>query len=156
MLGPSAVAVMTTERTIAFMDQRSPGHHADAGSFAEILGRSQAEQSKPPANASIASVRHCKRPKLQASDHECAPRHPRRGVAPGTSRLTWRRAPHFQKRPGGVDVLAECESQQARAQQHQASCGQCEEAVGDKIVVAHDTPATAATADARPNLLKLS
>jgi len=52
--------------------------------------------------------------------------------------------------------LAERESQQTRAQQHQASCGQCKEAVGDKVVVAHDTPATAATADARPNLLKLS
>ena len=50
-------------------------------------------------------------------------------------------------------VLAERESQQARAQQHQACHGQYEESVGYKIVVAHDTPATA---DARPNLLKLS
>src|SRR5687767_5386190 len=49
--------------------------------------------------------------------------------------------------------LAERERQQARAQQHQAGRGQCEESVGDQIVVAHDTPATL---DARPNLLKLS
>jgi hypothetical protein len=49
--------------------------------------------------------------------------------------------------------LREGESQQARAQQHKAGCGQREESVGDQIVIAHDTPATL---DARPNLLKLS
>lgn len=49
--------------------------------------------------------------------------------------------------------LTERKSQQARAQQHQAGCGQCEESVRDQIVVAHDTPATL---DARPNLLNLS
>ena len=42
----------------------------------------------------------------------------------------------------------ECESQQARTQQHKACRGQCEKSVGDQIVVAHDTPATL---DARPN-----
>ena len=50
-------------------------------------------------------------------------------------------------------ALAECKRQQTGAQQHEAGCGQCEESVGDQIVVAHDTPATL---DARPNLLKLS
>jgi hypothetical protein len=49
--------------------------------------------------------------------------------------------------------LAERKGQQARAQQHQAGRGQCEESVGDQIVVAHDTPATL---EARPNFLKLS
>ena len=48
--------------------------------------------------------------------------------------------------------LAERKRQQAGAQQHEAGRGQCEESVGDQIVVAHDTPATL---DARPNLLKL-
>jgi len=47
----------------------------------------------------------------------------------------------------------ERESQQARTQQHEACRGQCEESVGDNVVVAHDTPTTP---DARPNLLKLS
>ena len=42
----------------------------------------------------------------------------------------------------------ERESEQTRAQQHKTACGQCEEAIGDQIVVAHDTPATL---DARPN-----
>jgi hypothetical protein len=60
---------------------------------------------------------------------------------------------HRLANPKAARVLAERESQQARAQQHQACRGQYEESVGDKIVVAHDTPATA---DARPNLLKLS
>jgi hypothetical protein len=49
--------------------------------------------------------------------------------------------------------LAERESQQARAQQHKAGCGQREESVGNKVVITHDTPATL---DAHPNLLKLS
>jgi hypothetical protein len=49
--------------------------------------------------------------------------------------------------------LAKRKGQQARAQQHQTGCGQYQEAIGDQIVVAHDTPATL---DARPNLLKLS
>lgn len=45
-------------------------------------------------------------------------------------------------------VLAECESQQTGAQQHEAGRGQCKESVGDQIVAAHDTPSTL---DARPN-----
>ena len=49
--------------------------------------------------------------------------------------------------------LAERESQQARAQHHKAGCGQREEAIGNKVVITHDTPSTL---DARPNLLKLS
>ena len=50
-------------------------------------------------------------------------------------------------------LLAKRESQQARAQQHQACRGQYKKSVRHQIVVAHDTPATS---DARPNLLKLS
>ena len=48
----------------------------------------------------------------------------------------------------GPDLLAERESQQARAQQHEAGRGQREESVRDQIVIAHVTPATS---DARPN-----
>jgi len=51
----------------------------------------------------------------------------------------------------GYIPLAESESDQARAQQHKAGCGQCEEPVRDNVVVAHVTPATFATLDARPN-----
>ena len=43
---------------------------------------------------------------------------------------------------------AEGEGQEAGAQQHQAGCGEGQEAVRDQIVIAHDTPATL---DARPN-----
>jgi hypothetical protein len=53
----------------------------------------------------------------------------------------------------GPDLLAERESQQARAQQHEAGRGQREESVRDQIVIAHVTPAMW---DARPNLLRLS
>ena len=43
----------------------------------------------------------------------------------------------------GADVgLAESESQQARAQEHEAGRGQGEKPVGDYIVVAHETPTT--------------
>jgi hypothetical protein len=53
------------------------------------------------------------------------------------------------KRPG----LAESEREQARAQQHEAGCGYCEESFGDKVVVTHDAPADR---HAGPNLLKFS
>ena len=53
----------------------------------------------------------------------------------------------------GPGLLAERESEQARAQQHEAGRGQREESVGDQIVIAHDTPATS---DALPSSLKLS
>ena len=46
----------------------------------------------------------------------------------------------------------ERKSQQTRAQQHHAGCGQREESDGDQIIVAHATPATT---HAGPNLLKL-
>jgi hypothetical protein len=49
--------------------------------------------------------------------------------------------------------LAESEREQARAKQHQACCGYCEESFGDKVVVTHDAPADR---DTGPNLLKLS
>jgi hypothetical protein len=49
--------------------------------------------------------------------------------------------------------LVERERDQARTQQQKAGRGQCQEPVGDNVVVAHVTPATL---DARPNLLKLS
>ena len=43
----------------------------------------------------------------------------------------------------GADVcLAESESQQARAQEHEAGRGQGKKSVGDDIVVAHETPTT--------------
>ena len=38
-------------------------------------------------------------------------------------------------------LACEGESQQARAQQHEACCGQCQKSVGDQIVITHDTPA---------------
>ena len=41
----------------------------------------------------------------------------------------------------GPGLLAERESEQARAQQHEAGRGQREESVGDQIVIAHVTPA---------------
>jgi hypothetical protein len=49
--------------------------------------------------------------------------------------------------------LAEREREQARAKQHEACCGYCEESFGYEIVVTHDAPADR---DAGPNLLKLS
>jgi hypothetical protein len=52
-----------------------------------------------------------------------------------------------------VPGLAESEREQARAKQHQASCGYCEESFGYQIIVTHDAPADR---DAGPNLLKLS
>ncbi len=54
---------------------------------------------------------------------------------------------------GRVIASGEGEREQARAQQHETGCSQREESVGDKIVIAHDTPATS---DARPSSLKLS
>jgi hypothetical protein len=57
---------------------------------------------------------------------------------------------HFRS---GALRLAESEGDQARAKQHQAGCGYCEESFGYEIVVTHDAPADR---DAGPNLLKLS
>jgi hypothetical protein len=62
----------------------------------------------------------------------------------------WRRRPDI-KRDGGQSrildseqrrrsVLGQSESKQARAKQCQASRGQSQEAVGDKVMIAHDTP----------------
>jgi hypothetical protein len=51
------------------------------------------------------------------------------------------------------NALAESEREQARAKQHEACCGYCEEAFGYEIIVTHDAPADC---DAGPNLLKLS
>jgi hypothetical protein len=48
---------------------------------------------------------------------------------------------------------SECEGQQARAQQHETACRQCEETVGYQIMMTHVAPATL---EARPNSLKLS
>jgi hypothetical protein len=52
-----------------------------------------------------------------------------------------------------VPGLAESEGEQARAKQHEACCGYCEESFGHEIIVAHDAPADR---DSGPNLLKLS
>jgi len=52
-----------------------------------------------------------------------------------------------------VPGLAEGECEQARAKQHEACCGYCEESFGYEIIVTHDAPADR---DAGPNLLKLS
>src|SRR4051812_942548 len=76
-----------------------------------------------------------------------------RGARPGKASNRMMLPLAANHRGGNPALLAECESQQARAQQHQACRDQCEKSVGDQIVVAHDTPATF---DARPNLLKLS
>jgi hypothetical protein len=60
-------------------------------------------------------------------------------------------------RPGAFPVrsagLAESERDQARAKQHEACCGHCEESFGYEIIVTHVAPADR---DAGPNLLKLS
>jgi hypothetical protein len=48
---------------------------------------------------------------------------------------------------------SERESQQARAQQHETTCSQCEETVGYRVMIAHDVPTTL---EPRPNSLKLS
>ena len=50
-------------------------------------------------------------------------------------------------------VSCEGESEQARAKQRQASRSQSQEAVGDKVMIAHETPSEV---DARLNRLKLS
>jgi hypothetical protein len=47
----------------------------------------------------------------------------------------------------------ESESQQAGAEQGDATCGQGKKAVGNEISISHDTTSDS---DARPNLLKLS
>jgi len=47
----------------------------------------------------------------------------------------------------------EGEGQEARAEQDEAGCGQGQETVGDRIMMAH---VTSSFSDARPNLLKLS
>src|SRR5258708_6038402 len=39
------------------------------------------------------------------------------------------------------DRLAKCESEQARAKQHKAGCGYCEESIGHEVMIAHGTPA---------------
>jgi len=39
-----------------------------------------------------------------------------------------------------LDRLAKCESEQARAEQHKAGCGYCEEAIGHEVMIAHGTP----------------
>jgi hypothetical protein len=44
--------------------------------------------------------------------------------------------------------LAEREGEQARAEQHEAGCRQCEEPVGHQIMMTHDTPTAL---DVRPN-----
>ena len=52
------------------------------------------------------------------------------------------------RRPGAAAAtraevcLAERNSQQARAQEHEAGRGQGKKSVGDNVVVAHDTPTT--------------
>jgi hypothetical protein len=46
---------------------------------------------------------------------------------------------------------AKCESQQARAKQHQARRGYREESIGHEVIMMHRSPATP---DADPNLLK--
>jgi hypothetical protein len=78
-----------------------------------------------------------------------------RGVRPGKTSIPpgTGSSPGVKCRDPAFVYSTECESQQARTQQHQAGRGQCEESVGDNVVVAHDTPTTP---DARPNLLKLS
>jgi hypothetical protein len=65
----------------------------------------------------------------------------------------WARS--LQVKPIQVSLpgLAESEREQARAKQHQACCGYCEESFGYEIIVTHDAPADR---DAGPNLLKLS
>jgi hypothetical protein len=54
---------------------------------------------------------------------------------------------------GSERRLAESERQQARAKQHEACCGYCEESFGYEIIGTHDAPAEY---DAALNLLKLS
>jgi hypothetical protein len=51
------------------------------------------------------------------------------------------------------DGSAKCESQQARAKQHKARRGHCEESIGHEVIMTHNSPATP---DAVPNLLKNS
>ncbi len=67
----------------------------------------------------------------------------RRALSPG------RAAPAKYLAP----ALCEREGQQARAQQHETGCGQCEEAVGHQVMSTHVAPATL---KAGPNSLKLS
>src|SRR5712664_648650 len=40
-----------------------------------------------------------------------------------------------------LDRLAKCDSEQARAEQHKAGCGYCEESIGHEVMIAHGTPA---------------
>jgi len=57
----------------------------------------------------------------------------------------------LRKYPAGG--LGECEGQQARAQQHETGCSQCEETVGYQVMITHVAPTTL---EPHPNLLKLS
>ncbi len=54
-----------------------------------------------------------------------------------------------------VGGLAESQSHKARAEQDQAASGQCQEAIGYEVMVAHGTPA-ALVCDTRSDRLKLS
>ena len=54
-----------------------------------------------------------------------------------------------------VGGSAEGQSHKARAEQEQTASGQCQEAIGYEVMVAHGTPA-ALVFDARPDRLKLS
>ena len=50
-------------------------------------------------------------------------------------------------------MLAEGDGQQARAEQHEAGCGQRQKSIGNEVMITHGTPAVP---DAGPNPLKLS
>jgi hypothetical protein len=79
-----------------------------------------------------------------------------RGRARSTDLRRRRRARSLDRRPPRnipSSALNERESQQARAQQHETGCGQCEEAVGHQVMSTHVAPATL---EAGPNSLKLS
>jgi len=48
--------------------------------------------------------------------------------------------PPCEDRAASAIISGERESEQARAKQGQASCSQGQEAVGDKVMIAHDAP----------------
>jgi hypothetical protein len=74
-------------------------------------------------------------------------------VAAATRAIRCRQILSGRRRSAFDAGLRERDREQARAKQHEAGCGYCKEAFGDKIIVTHDAPADR---DAGPNLLKLS
>jgi uncharacterized low-complexity protein len=70
-----------------------------------------------------------------------SPQHPQQRV-PVAYRGS-RRCAHPKRDEGAPGQLAKCDSEQARAEQHKAGYGYCEESVGHEVMITHGTPRSA-------------